>query len=1085
MPKRTDIHKIMLIGSGPIVIGQACEFDYSGTQAIKALKEEGYEVILVNSNPATIMTDPELADRTYVEPIEPETVARIIAKERPDALLPTLGGQTGLNTAVAVAENGVLERYGVELIGASLPVIQKAESRRQFRKAMDNIGLKVPKSGIARTLEDVREWSSRLSFPIIVRPAFTLGGTGGGVAYNREDLEYIANQGLAASLTNEVMLEESLLGWKEYELEVMRDKNDNCVIICSIENLDPMGVHTGDSITVAPSQTLTDDEYQMMRDASLAIMREIGVETGGSNVQFALNPANGDLMVIEMNPRVSRSSALASKATGFPIAKIAAKLAIGYTLDELPNDITRETMASFEPAIDYCVIKIPRFTFEKFPGTKDYLTTAMKSVGETMAIGRTFKEALQKGVRSLETGYPGLGKSFYDDRPDKEEQLAALRQPSSSRLYQLRKALLSGITQEEIFEATAVDPWFLDQIRQIIDLEREIKQGGLDHSVSAESGIIVALLKKAKQNGFSDRQLAVLWKKDENDIRRMRKQAGILPTYKLVDTCAAEFEAYTPYFYSTYERENEARPSDGKKVVILGGGPNRIGQGIEFDYCCVHASYALKEMGVESIMVNSNPETVSTDYDTSDRLYFEPLTQEDVLNIIEQEEPDGVIVQFGGQTPLNLAVPLLRAGVHILGTSPDSIDRAEDRERFQALIQKLDLLQPENGTAVSVEQAVAIAREITYPVVVRPSYVLGGRAMEIVYDESELRTYFREAVVVAPEHPILVDKFLENAIEMDVDALSDGEDCYVAGVMEHIEEAGIHSGDSACVLPPHTIDDEFVYEIRRQTKALAKELGVVGLMNIQFAIKDNRIFIIEVNPRASRTVPFVSKATGVPLARFATRVLLGEKLKDLDPWSLRKRGYYSVKEAVLPFERFPGVDVILGPEMRSTGEVMGIDPSVGLAYMKSLMAAGLYPPTSGTIFISVNDKDKQEVVEPVRIFSGLGFRIMTTRGTRAYLSEHGVETVLVNKVYEGRPNVVDAIKNGEIQFVINTSSGKKTIQDSSELRQAAVMYGLPYTTTLSGAKALAWAVKKRACCEMEVKSLQEYYSESELKRRLM
>lgn len=1085
MPKRTDIHKIMLIGSGPIVIGQACEFDYSGTQAIKALKEEGYEVILVNSNPATIMTDPELADRTYVEPIEPEIVARIIAKERPDALLPTLGGQTGLNTAVAVAQNGVLDKYGVELIGASLPVIQKAESRRQFRKAMDNIGLKVPKSGIARNMDDVREWAGKLSFPLIVRPAYTLGGTGGGVAYNKEDLEDIASHGLTASLTSEVMLEESLLGWKEYELEVMRDKNDNCVIICSIENLDPMGVHTGDSITVAPAQTLTDDEYQMMRDASLAIMREIGVETGGSNVQFALNPANGDLMVIEMNPRVSRSSALASKATGFPIAKIAAKLAIGYTLDELPNDITRETMASFEPAIDYCVIKIPRFTFEKFPGTKDYLTTAMKSVGETMAIGRTFKEALQKGVRSLETGFPGLGKEYYADRPDKEEQLATLRQPNSNRLYQIRTALLSGITQEEIFEATSVDPWFLDQISQIIDLERELKQGGLDHNVSVNNEAIVTLLNKAKKNGFSDRQLATLWKKDENDIRRMRKQAGILPTYKLVDTCSAEFEAYTPYFYSTYERENEARPSDRKKVVILGGGPNRIGQGIEFDYCCVHASYALKEMGVESIMVNSNPETVSTDYDTSDRLYFEPLTQEDVLNIVEQEQPDGVIVQFGGQTPLNLAVPLLRAGVHILGTSPDSIDRAEDRERFQALIQKLDLLQPENGTAMSVEQAVAIAEKITYPVVVRPSYVLGGRAMEIVYDESELRTYFREAVVVSPEHPILVDKFLENAIEMDVDALSDGKDCYVAGVMEHIEEAGIHSGDSACVLPPHTIDDEFIYEIRRQTKALARELGVVGLMNIQFAIKDNKIYIIEVNPRASRTVPFVSKATGVPLARYATRVLLGEKLEDLDPWSLRKRGYYSVKEAVLPFERFPGVDVILGPEMRSTGEVMGIDPSVGLAYMKSLMAAGVFPPTSGTIFVSVNDKDKSEIVEPVRIFSELGFRIMTTRGTRAYLEEHGVETVLVNKVYEGRPNVVDAIKNGEIQFVINTSSGKKTIQDSSALRQAAVLYGLPYTTTLSGAKALAWAVKKRACCEMEVKSLQEYYSESELKRRLM
>ena len=1085
MPKRTDIHKIMLIGSGPIVIGQGCEFDYSGTQAIKALKEEGYEVVLVNSNPATIMTDPELADRTYVEAIEPETVAKIIAKERPDALLPTLGGQTGLNTAVALAEAGVLEKYDVELIGASLPVIEKAESRLLFRKAMENIGLKVPRSGIARTLDDVRRCAVELPFPLIVRPAFTLGGTGGGVAYNREDLEYIAGQGLAASLTTEVMLEESLLGWKEYELEVMRDKNDNCVIICSIENFDPMGVHTGDSLTVAPAQTLTDQEYQMMRDAALAIMREIGVETGGSNVQFAINPANGDMMIIEMNPRVSRSSALASKATGFPIAKIAAKLAVGYTLDELPNDITRETMASFEPAIDYCVVKIPRFTFEKFPGTEDYLTTAMKSVGETMAIGRTFKEALQKGVRSLETGYPGLGKYFYAERPDREEQLTRLRRASSKRLFQVRTALLSGISQEEVFEATSIDPWFLDQIQQIIDMERELKQAGLDHSVSADNPLIVALLKKAKQNGFSDPQLATLWKKSPGDIRKLRMAAGILPTYKLVDTCAAEFEAYTPYFYSTYEQENEARTTEGRKVVILGGGPNRIGQGIEFDYCCVHASYALKEMGVESIMVNSNPETVSTDYDTSDRLYFEPLTEEDVLSIIEQEQPDGVIVQFGGQTPLNLAVPLQRAGVTILGTSPDSIDRAEDRERFQALIKKLDLLQPVNGTAMSVEEAVAIAERITYPVVVRPSYVLGGRAMEIVYDEADLRTYFRKEVVVSPDHPILVDKFLENAIEMDVDALSDGEDCYVAGVMEHIEEAGIHSGDSACVLPPHTVDDEFVYEIRRQTKALAKELGVVGLMNIQFAVKDNQIYIIEVNPRASRTVPFVSKATGVPLARFATRILLGEKLNDLDPWSLRKRGYYSVKEAVLPFERFPGVDVILGPEMRSTGEVMGIDPSLGLAYMKSLMAAGLYLPTSGTIFISVNDRDKVEIVESARIFKELGFRIMATRGTAAYFAEHGVETVLVNKVYEGRPNVVDAIKNGEIQFVINTSSGKKTIQDSSALRQTAVLYGLPYSTTLSGAKAMAFAVKKRASCEMEVKSLQEYYGESELKRRLM
>ncbi|NCD26387.1 MAG: carbamoyl-phosphate synthase large subunit, partial [Deltaproteobacteria bacterium] len=828
MPKRTDLKKIMLIGSGPIVIGQACEFDYSGTQALKALKEEGYEVVLVNSNPATIMTDPNLADRTYIEPIEPATVARIIAKERPCALLPTLGGQTGLNTAVAVAENGVLEKYGVELIGASLPAIQKAESRQLFRKAMEKIGLKVPKSGIAKSLDDVREWAEKLKFPIIVRPAFTLGGTGGGVAYNKEDLERIAQQGLAASLTTEVMLEESLLGWKEYELEVVRDKKDNCVIICSIENLDPMGVHTGDSVTVAPAQTLTDDEYQKMRDASLAIMREIGVETGGSNVQFALNPANGEMMIIEMNPRVSRSSALASKATGFPIAKIAAKLAVGYTLDELQNDITRETMAAFEPTIDYVVIKIPRFTFEKFPGAEDYLTTAMKSVGETMAIGRTFKEALQKGLRSLEIGYPGLGKTFDGQLPDIEETLAGLRKPNSRRLFQLRDALLSGVSEEDIFAASAIDPWFIRQFKDIVDFETVLKNTGLQGNLTVDNPEFATVLRQAKAMGFSDRQLATLWKRSERDIRALRKEAGILPTYKLVDTCAAEFEAYTPYYYSTYETENEARISDKRKVVILGGGPNRIGQGIEFDYCCVHASYALREMGIESIMVNSNPETVSTDYDTSDRLYFEPLTREDVLAIIEQEKPEGVIVQFGGQTPLNLAVPLLREGVPILGTSPDSIDRAEDRERFQALLKKLDLLQPDNGTAMSVEEAVRVAATIGYPVVVRPSYVLGGRAMDIVYDEKDLRGYFDKHVTVAPEHPILVDKFLENAIEIDVDALSDGEDTYVAGIMEHIEEAGIHSGDSACVLPPHTLGKMWMQEIERQTKALATELGVVG-----------------------------------------------------------------------------------------------------------------------------------------------------------------------------------------------------------------------------------------------------------------
>jgi carbamoyl-phosphate synthase large subunit len=1075
MPKRSDLKKIMLIGSGPIVIGQACEFDYSGTQAVKALKEEGYEVVLVNSNPATIMTDPELADRTYIEPIEPETVAKIIARERPDALLPTLGGQTGLNTAVAVAQAGVLEQYGVELIGASLEVIQKAESRELFRQAMSNIGLKVPKSGIARNLSDVRKWIQELDFPIIVRPAFTLGGTGGGVAYNREDLETIAANGLAASLTNEVMLEESLLGWKEFELEVMRDKNDNCVIICSIENFDPMGVHTGDSITVAPAQTLTDDEYQNLRDASLAIMREIGVETGGSNVQFAVNPRDGEIMVIEMNPRVSRSSALASKATGFPIAKIAAKLAVGYTLDELPNDITRETMASFEPAIDYCVVKIPRFTFEKFPGTKDVLTTSMKSVGETMAIGRTFKEALQKGVRSLETGRPGLGKNFNSVQENVDELLSKLRTPSSERLYLIRRALLAGLKIEQVCDATSIDPWFIRQIRELIELEHELASFPLSQTMSAEDPGMVEMLRKAKENGFSDKQLASVWKRSEKDIRVLRRQCGLKPTYKLVDTCAAEFEAYTPYFYSTYDTENESRPASTRKVVILGGGPNRIGQGIEFDYCCVHASYALQEMGVESIMVNSNPETVSTDYDTSDRLYFEPLTLEDVLAILNEEKPEGVIVQFGGQTPLNLAVPLLREGVNILGTSSDSIDRAEDRDRFQALIQKLGLRQPACGIALSVEHALEIANRITYPVVVRPSYVLGGRAMEIVYDDDDLRSYFQEAVVVSPEHPILVDKFLENAIEVDVDALSDGTDVYVAGIMEHIEEAGVHSGDSACVLPPHTLPETVVAEIADQTRALARELNVIGLMNVQFAVRDGKIFILEVNPRASRTVPFVSKATGVPLAKLATRVIMGGKVKELDPWSMRKQGYYSVKEAVLPFNRFPGSDTLLGPEMRSTGEVMGIDTSFGLAFLKGQLGGGQRLPETGTVFLSVNDRDKPLAVDPARMFVECGLRIMATRGTAEFLERNGIQTVPVNKVYEGRPNVIDHIKNKEIDLVINTSSGKRTIQDSSSLRQAAVLYGLPYTTTIAAAKAMAWALKRKRERHVDVRCLQEYH----------
>ncbi len=1075
MPKRTDLHKILVLGAGPIIIGQGCEFDYSGSQAVKALKEEGYEVVLVNSNPATIMTDPQLADATYVEPIEQDTLAAIIRKERPDALLPTLGGQTALNAALGLAKSGVLAECGVELIGARAEVIEKAESRELFREAMENIGLKMPASGIARNMDEVRRLGNVLPFPLIVRPAFTLGGTGGGVAYNLADLEEVAARGLSASPSSEVMIEQSVLGWKEIEMEVMRDTKDNCVIICSIENFDPMGVHTGDSITVAPVQTLSDVEYQQIRDASIAIMREIGVETGGSNVQFGVNPKNGEIVVIEMNPRVSRSSALASKATGFPIAKIAAKLAVGYTLDELRNDITRETVASFEPAIDYCVVKIPRFTFEKFPGARDELTTSMKSVGEAMSIGRTFKEALQKGLRSMEIGAPGLGCNFRAEPPSREDILEALHRPNSRRIFTLRQALVAGISEEDIFAASAIDPWFIRQVRDIVDMETRIRDFGMANDMTPANAALAVVLREAKEYGFSDRQLAEMWKRPEGDIRRLRKEMGIVPTYYLVDTCAAEFEAYTPYFYSTYESGDELAVKDCRKVLILGGGPNRIGQGIEFDYCCCHASFALRDAGIMAIMVNSNPETVSTDYDTSDRLYFEPLTFEDVMNIVEKEKPEGVIIQFGGQTPLNLAVPLMRAGVPILGTSPDAIDRAEDRERFQALIQKLGLLQPPNGTAMDLEQALEVAERITYPVVVRPSYVLGGRAMAVVYDAQELTEYFREQVPEKPEHPILIDKFLEHAVEVDVDALSDGQEVYVAGIMEHIEEAGIHSGDSACVLPSFSLSYDHVALIAAQAEALARELKVVGLMNIQFAIKGDSLYILEVNPRASRTAPFVSKATGVPLPYLATQVMLGRTLDELDPWSMRKGGFTCVKEAVMPFQRFPGVDIILGPEMHSTGEVMGMGSNFGEAFLKSQLGAGQALPQGGKIFLSVNDRDKPYLPEVAAMFARLGFQLLATRGTAAVLRKHGLEVEEVRKVYEGRPNIVDLLINHEVALVINTASGKNTARDSKAIRRASLTYKVPYCTTIAAARATATAIGSRRD-ETHVESLQEYYA---------
>jgi carbamoyl-phosphate synthase large subunit len=1077
MPKRTDIKKIMIIGSGPIIISQACEFDYSGTQACKALREEGYQVVLINSNPATIMTDPEMADRTYIEPITPEVVIQIIERERPDALLPTLGGQTGLNTAIAVADTGILERYGVEMIGANPQVIKKAEDRELFREAMHNIGLRVPKSAIVRTLNEALAAAPEIGYPIIVRPSFTLGGTGSGVAYNIEDLRRLAAEGLEASMITEVMLEESALGWKEFELEVMRDFADNVVIICSIENLDPMGVHTGDSITVAPAQTLTDREYQAMRDASLAIMREIGVETGGSNIQFAVHPDTGEMVVIEMNPRVSRSSALASKATGFPIAKIAAKLAVGFTLDEIPNDITKETYASFEPTIDYVVVKIPRWTFEKFPGAEDFLTTSMKSVGEVMAIGRTFKEALQKGIRSLEISRFGLGydgKDLADLTPD--ELRAKLITPNSQRLFYLRQALRDGLSVAELFQLTKIDPWFLHQIKDLVEFSEELATFGRLLRQGRGQEQVADMLRRAKENGFSDRQLAYLWGGTEENLAEMRATQGTQPVYKLVDTCAAEFEAYTPYYYSTYEYECEARPTSRDKVAILGGGPNRIGQGIEFDYCCCQASFALREMGIESIMVNSNPETVSTDYDTSDKLYFEPLTREDVLHIVGTEKPKGLILQFGGQTPLNLAVPLGRAGVNILGTPADAIDRAEDRERFKQMLAKLGLRQPPNATATSVSQALKIAQEITYPVLVRPSYVLGGRAMQIVAEDEALVNFMNWALEASPEHPVLIDKFLEDAIEVDVDAISDGRTIVIGGIMEHIEEAGIHSGDSACVLPPYSLSQEIQADIKEQTRALARELGVIGLLNIQFAVKDDEVYVLEVNPRASRTVPFVSKATGVSLAKLATKVMLGHTLEELGFTQEVEPPYYAVKESVFPFRRFPGVDPLLGPEMRSTGEVMGIDEDFGLAYAKAQLAAGQVLPLKGGVLFSVKDPDKPLMAPLVKGFQEVGFRVYATRGTATCLDKHGIGAVdEVHKVREGRPHIIDRIKNREIALVINTPRGRHTPVDSYSIRRAALEYNIPYTTTLAAAKATLHALCTLKKGKLDVKSLQEYH----------
>ena len=1082
MPKRTDIQSILIIGAGPIIIGQACEFDYSGTQACKALKEEGYRVILVNSNPATIMTDPDVADATYVEPITAEFVEKIIEKERPDALLPTMGGQTGLNTALELSKLGILKKYNVELIGADENAINKAEDRLLFRDAMDKLGLGTPRSHVVKSLDEAFEALEHVQLPSIIRPSFTMGGTGGGIAYNREEFEEIILSGIDASPVGEVLVEQSVLGWKEYEMEVVRDKADNCIIICSIENLDPMGIHTGDSITVAPALTLTDKEYQIMRNASIAVLREIGVETGGSNVQFAVNPENGELIVIEMNPRVSRSSALASKATGFPIAKVAAKLAIGYTLDELENDITGATPVSFEPTIDYVVTKIPRFTFEKFPNSKPTLTTAMKSVGEAMSIGRCFTESLQKALRSMETVLTGVNEvdipGYDPEHGDINAIRAALANPTDDRLLVMAQALRFGISEQEIHEIAKYDPWFISQIKIITDAELAIRKDGLPET-RIELG-------RLKAHGFSDARLAELIGEKEAHVAALRESLDLHPVFKRVDTCAAEFEAKTPYMYSTYERdaggyaECESNPTDSKKIIILGGGPNRIGQGIEFDYCCCHAAFALSEQGYETIMVNCNPETVSTDYDTSDRLYFEPLTAEDTIELIRREQKNGtvvgVIVQFGGQTPLKLSHALQDANIPILGTSPDAIDLAEDRERFQNLVNELGLLQPDNGLATNTEEAVKVAEKIGYPILIRPSYVLGGRAMEIVYDTVSLERYMTEAVSVSWDSPVLIDRYLGGATEVDVDALSDGETVHVAAIMQHIEEAGIHSGDSACSLPPFSLKDSVIEDIRQQTEQLALALNIKGLMNVQFAVKDDVVYLIEVNPRASRTVPFVAKAIGAPIAKWASRLMAGEKISAFK-FPSSKPNHVAVKEAVMPFNRFPGVDVLLGPEMRSTGEVIGLDDTFAKAFLKSQIAAGTHLPLNGTVFISVKNDDKQKMAEPARELLEMGYKVVATGGTAEYLQGEGLNVEKIHKVLEGRPHIVDAIKNDDIQLIFNTTQGAQSITDSYELRRTALTHNIPYYTTTRGAISAMEAIKVLKSSSLEVKPLQSYVFE--------